>query len=192
MQPLSIPTLVLGSAILLAASTPLHAGEEHGHRQHAAHEHGSAKLLLAKEGTELHLEFSSPAMNLVGFEHMPANEQQGEQVRQAIDTLKAANKIFLLPASAGCTLQKVTVETGLSTAEDHSTHAHHEALHEADRHADFLVNYRFSCRDMSVLKQIDVQLFSYFPATRKIDIEMITDQGQRAFELDHNNSKLKL
>lgn len=189
MQPLSIPTLMLGSALLLVAYAPLHAKED-GPRQHAAHEHGSAKLLLAKEGSELHMELSSPAMNLVGFEHKPANAQQRNKVRLAIDTLKAANKIFLLPASAECTLQKVTVETGLSTNEDHS--AHNEAIDKADTHADFLVNYRFSCGDMSALKQIDVRLFSYFPATHELDVEMITDQGQRALELDHDNSKLTL
>lgn len=192
MQHISVPTLLLGSVMLLAAYTPLHAEEAHGHRQHAAHEHGSAKLLIATEGPELQLELSSPAMNLVGFEHTPANAQQRKQVHQAIDTLKAANKIFLFPANAGCNLQKVTVETGLDTHKGHSTHAHKEAIHEADAHADFHVSYRFNCADMSALKQIDVQLFSYFPAIHELDVEMITDQGQRALELNHDNSKLTL
>ena len=192
MQYISVPTLILGTAILLAINTPVHAGEEHGHRQHSTHEHGSAKLLLAKEGLELQMELSSPAMNLVGFEHAPANAQQRKKVRLAIETLKAANKIFLIPASAGCSLQKVTVETGLDTHEDHSSHTHRESIDESNTHADFHVNYRYSCRDMSALTQIDVKLFSYFPATHELDVEMITDKGQQALELNHDTSILRL
>ena len=189
MTKLSIRPIVAGISILFASATPLHA-EQQNHRQHGAHEHGSARLMLAIEGNELEMELISPAMNLVGFEHQPANPQQRKAVYQAIDTLKAADRLFILPKPATCTLQKVEVETGL--AADGHGHGHDENRQGKASHAEFHAHYHFRCNNIAELKQIDVQLFSHFPATHELDVEMITGSGQKAVELNHDHHKLTL
>ena len=182
MHKLSIRPIVAGISILFASATPLHA-EQQNHRQHAAHEHGTARLMLAIEGNVLEMEFISPAMNLVGFEHQPANPQQRKVVHQAIETLKAADRIFILPKQAACKLLEAEVETGLATDG-------HE--HGKESHAEFHTHYHFRCNNIAELKQIDVQLFSHFPATHELDVEMITGSGQKAVELDHDHHQLTL
>lgn len=191
MHKLSIPALIAGTSILFFSYGPLHAGE-HAHRQHGAHEHGAARLMLAIEGNELEMEFISPAMNLVGFEHKPGNPQQHKAVRLAIETLKAADKLFVLPAAAACSLHEAEVETGLAKSEHHSGHGHAEAIHEEESHAEFHAHYHFRCRNIAALDQIDVQLFAHFPATHELDVEMITGKGQKAVELNHDHNRLKL
>ena len=44
------------------------------HRQAGTHEHGVARLDLAQEGAQIDLHLESPAMNLLGYEHMPSSD----------------------------------------------------------------------------------------------------------------------
>jgi Protein of unknown function (DUF2796) len=67
-------TVTLCIMALLPAGMAL--ADEAERREHGAHEHGVAELNLALDGKELWIEFSSPAVNLVGFEHTPGNAEQ--------------------------------------------------------------------------------------------------------------------
>ena len=57
-------------------------------RQLDAHEHGNARLNLAIDNGMLLLELESPAINMLGFEHAPENDQQNNAILQATTRLK--------------------------------------------------------------------------------------------------------
>jgi len=188
----------------LYTSVAVAAEQPHEHEQHHSHVHGQAELLVAVDGQWLELELASPAMNIVGFEHPPANAAQAETVHQAIVRLQQPATLFLLPAAAGCELAEAEVETGLMAHADHAAEhpqehgqAHVEEHHPADpaaneAHAEFHAHYRYQCRQPAALDRISVQLFEHFPGLQQIHAQTISDHGQHAAELDKQHHRLAL
>jgi hypothetical protein len=179
-------------------------------RHHEAHEHGVAHMNVAVEGETLYIEFSSPAANIVGFEHHPATHEQKEIVKAAIEKLKAGEKHFVLSPKAQGTLVKSVVHTDIANKSkpksdtghsvEHDKHHEHDKKHdeehhdaaEHDRHSDFKAEYRFVCKKPEKLAQIEVKLFSIFPAIEHIEAQILTGTKQTARDLTAKESKIIL
>ncbi len=182
-------TLLLST--LLVCSASLYA-EDHEHEEHAAHVHGKGQLLVAMEGDTLEIEFLSPAMNIVGFEHQPTNESQAHAVEKAIAILKQPDKLFSLSAAAGCKSASVEVESSLTGHEHHKySDKDHKEEHEED-HSDFDGHYRFQCSNPTTLKRIEVKIFGFFPGTEIIEAQSISTHGQQTIDLSPGNNILEL
>ena len=195
--------------IALGFSLPqVQAGEQ---RHHEAHVHGIAHMNVALEGNNLYIELSSPAANIVGFEHHPRTEEQKAAVKTAIESLEAGQKLFALPAGTGGRLVKANVQTDIENDSDHKpgqTHAQdhaesgkeaevekhqHEEHHEADdheRHSEFKAEYHFVFKTPQKLALVDVKLFRIFPGIEHIDVQLLTDTKQTALELTAKNNKI--
>lgn len=156
------------------------------HRQHDAHEHGEAQLNIALEGSTLHLELDSPAMNLIGFEHRPRDKKQHAVLQQAITMLKQGPQLFALAPAARCTLAKANVETPLQGA--HEKHQHEQE----EEHADFNAHYLFECPHAAALQHIEVRLFKLFPGIEELAVQLLTDTGQYRMILHANDPVIKL
>ncbi|MDE1462377.1 zinc uptake protein ZrgA [Spartinivicinus poritis] len=176
-----------------------------GHQQHDAHEHGHAQLNIAQEGSTVTMQFISPAMNIVGFEHHPKTEEQEAQVKQAIKQLENGSALFGFPKKAGCKLASAKVETELMEAhgdhdDDHHEKDHHEEKkhhdkaekhheeehhdeHEEESHSEFEVEYSFNCSQPKQFHQLQVRLFETFKGIEEIRTQYISDKGQQGFEL---------
>jgi hypothetical protein len=194
MKSLSI-SAGLTAALLSVMQANFASAEEHEHRHHGAHVHGVARLNVAIEGKELYLELESPAMNLVGFEHMPSNHEQEAAVEKTVKTLEQGDRIFTIPSAANCKLVEAEVQSPLHE-EQHGEHQgdkheddadHHD--HE-DGHSEFHAAYHFQCAAPAALTYIDVRLFKLFPETKDIDVQFISDKGQGAAELSASNHRL--
>ncbi|MBV2097249.1 MAG: DUF2796 domain-containing protein, partial [Candidatus Thiodiazotropha sp.] len=116
------PGAIVLSLSLLGGSVQIQAAES-DHEHHEAHVHGEAELLIAIEGDALEIEFRSPAMNIVGFEHQPADKAQMEAVEAAIGTLKQAELVFGIPSGAKCEPVAIEVESPLAEHAEHAEHA---------------------------------------------------------------------
>ena len=176
---------LLPLALAACFTTAVYA-EEHGHRHHEAHQHGQGQLNIAIEGNTLQIELQSPAMNIVGFEHAPNNEEQHHAIEHAAARLREGDKLFITPTSAGCTLLEVEMESSLLAGEEE--HDHEE--HEGEAHSDFDAEYRFGCSHPEALTQITVRLFATFPATEELEVQLLTGHGQSAAELSADNPQL--
>jgi len=178
------------SACLFTISNWAHA-EDAAFEQHSAHVHGVAQLSIAQDGDTLEMEFVSPAMNIVGFEHRPADNAELDAMASALATLRAPGLVFELPAAAGCTPQSVEVHAPATEQDAHAgEHAHqHQGEHE---HSDIAGHYRFLCADMQRLDHIGVSIFKLFPGTRVIQVQSATERGQRETELTPQNHILDL
>jgi hypothetical protein len=195
---------------ILATATSLHAAhhgheahkddghkEHKGHEQHAAHVHGEAELLVALEGNSLDIEFLSPAMNIVGFEHQPTNEAQSHSVESAVKTLQQPGLLFNLPEAAQCQSVSVEVETPLAWHDKHE-HGHSKqgadkhSSHGEETHSDFTGHYRFTCAQMPRLNAIVIEIFKQFPGTERIDAQHISSRGQGKKELTPSRNTLEL
>ena len=179
-------------------------------RHHGAHEHGVANLNVAIEGNSVYIEFSSPAANIVGFEHHPRTHEQKDAVADAVNNLQKGDLLFLLSAKSESKLVKSSVETDIDKDADHhseSEHAHseeehhdHEEKHSEDhgdatehnRHSEFSAKYQFACQKPDRLSQIAVMLFRAFPGIEHIEVQLFTETKQTAMALTAKNNKIAL
>ena len=180
----------------IVAVQTVRAGEK---RQHEAHEHGVAHLNVALEGSNLAIEFSSPAANVVGFEHPPRTQAQRDRVKEAKKILEAAETLFRLPAKVQARLAKSSVDTNIdrdSADASEGEHAHkqakvdHDHEHGHEPHSDFKAEYHFICTKPDKLAYLDVMLFQVFPGIEHIEVQILTDTGQTARELNAKDYRI--
>jgi hypothetical protein len=200
--------LSAAAAAVLAFFPPPAAMAGEGHRQHGVHQHGEGTLNVIVEGSELYLEFISPAADIVGFEHRPRNAAQENVLQEAMRRLQDGGRLFNPAALARCRLAEAEVTTDLidmgkddhGRQKDRGSHAHdHEHGHDHERkgqdhdiHADFEASYRFSCTQPASLDRLEVRIFEFFPALQEVRVQVVTGQGQKGVLIDRDNRDLRL
>ncbi|NLY57003.1 DUF2796 domain-containing protein [Pseudomonas sp. MYb185] len=193
----------LALALTAVVSLALHAHEphDHAHGSHnaAAHQHGVGTLDIVIDGQQLLLELSTPAADLLGFEHAPHNQTQRDQLDSLMNTLRQPEKLFALPAAAQCSLDSAELHSPLFALHEHSSddaHAQHEHHHGHDdehqhEHADITAQYSYSCITPTRLEHLDVTLFDLFPGSEKLILQAITPQGQQGGELTVTDRRVR-
>jgi hypothetical protein len=211
--------LSAAAAVVLTFFTPTAAMAGEGRRQHGVHQHGEGTLNVIVDGSELYLEFISPAADIVGFEHRPRNAAQENVLQEALHRLRDGGRLFNPAAPAGCRLAEAEVSTDLIGKEkddhgrqkDRGSHDHdhdhgheharkshghdshgHDHDHGHDHHADFEASYRFSCTQPSSLDRLEIRIFELFPALQRIKVQVVTNQGQKGAVIDSDNRDLRL
>ncbi|CAG8869905.1 DUF2796 domain-containing protein [Pseudomonas fluorescens] len=177
-----------------------HAADEHDHEHGslAAHEHGVGRLNAALDGKTLELELESPAMNLVGFEHVATSDADKAKVAAARAQLEQPLALFNLPKAAGCVVENQELESPLfgdkpDADDDHDEDAKDEDGHEHHHdHSEIHARYQFTCATPAALKSLDLAtLFNSFPATRTIQVQLIGPSGQQGVEVTAKAANLK-
>lgn len=206
-------------SLLLLVGTVLPALADE-HRQHGAHEHGVGVLNIAQEGTGLHIELDSPAVNIVGFEHAPNSEQDHKALESALERLRDGTALFVLPGEAGCRLVNADATTPLTGSEEgearpvdthddqhhkahheegehHDGYEHggeegdHEEGHKHEEHADVDAAWHFTCEQPDRLDRIGVRLFDVFPSTQRLQVQYITKKQQGAASLNASQPEVR-
>ncbi|WP_426809818.1 DUF2796 domain-containing protein [Pseudomonas sp. WOUb67] len=177
--------LALPFALLPLAVAHAHDDDhdhDHAHGTLGAHEHGVAKLNVVLDGNTLELELDSPAMNLVGFEHAASSDADKAKVAGVRQQLEQPQQLFGLSAAAGCKEDQQELESPLfgdaPKADDNGDE--HEHGHQ---HSDIGAHYQLTCANPDKLAQVDLTpLFKAFPATQKINVQLIGPNGQKGVE----------
>ncbi|UTW06502.1 DUF2796 domain-containing protein [Pseudomonas benzenivorans] len=170
---LALPFALLPLAIAQANE------HDHAHESLSAHEHGAASLNVVLEGLRLELQLESPAMNLVGFEHAAASDADKAKVAAVKAELEQPLTLFAL-AAGDCKVTQVELQSPLFGGDAHD-HEHHA---DEGEHSEVHAHYRFDCTRANELKQLDLgELFKRFPATEKIQVQLIGPSGQQGVEL---------
>jgi len=177
-----------------------HAADEHDHEHGSlgAHEHGVGRLNVALDGKTLALELQSPAMNLVGFEHVATSDADKAKVAAARALLEQPLTLFNLPKAAGCVVENQELESPLfgdtpDADDDHDEDAKDEDGHDHHHdHSEIHARYQFTCATPDALKTLDLaSIFNTFPATRKIQVQLIGPSGQQGVEVTAKAAALK-
>ncbi|MCP1482497.1 hypothetical protein J2Y88_004808 [Pseudomonas chlororaphis] len=192
---LALPFALLPLAIAHAAEKHDH---DHEHGSLGAHEHGVARLNAALDGQTLELELESPAMNLVGFEHAASTDADKAKVAAVRAQLEKPLALFSLPPAARCVVAQQELESPLfgDKPEDHDedhddakSAGGHEHHHE---HSEIHAHYQFTCATPGALKNLDLAgVFKTFPATQKIQVQLISPSGQQGVEATSKAASLK-
>lgn len=214
-SPAWFPASVLAAALAMVPPVAL-SEEAHAHRQHGPHEHGVGSLNLVVDGNVVEIELESPAINIVGFEHAPKDAAERATLDRAVATLKDGERLFGLPAAAGCRLTGSSVSSSLlgdapageaATPNEHQGHedhddaqatepphedGDHDAEHDHETHADLDADYRFECDDAARIGPVDVRLFEAFPATQRLRVQFATAKGQGGADLTAARPRIEL
>ncbi|MBD8237381.1 DUF2796 domain-containing protein [Pseudomonas fluorescens] len=195
---LALPFALLPLAIAHAADEHDH---DHEHGSLGAHEHGVGRLNAVLDGQALELELDSPAMNLVGFEHVATTAADKAKVAAARKQLENPAALFNLPKAAGCVVSSQELNSPLfgdkpeADHDDDDDHDHdakdgaHEHHHD---HSEIHAHYQFTCATPTALSNLDLtQVFKTFPATQKIQVQLISPSGQQGVDATATAATLK-
>lgn len=161
---------------------------DHAHGSLGAHEHGAAHLNVALDGNALELELDSPAMNLVGFEHAATSAVDKAKVAAVRAQLEQPLALFGLAKAAGCSETDQELESPLFG--DKPAHDEDGDEHDHD-HSDINAHYKLECATPAQLTRLDLTpLFKAFPATQKIQLQLVGPNGQKGVELTPANAAI--
>ncbi|UVK98217.1 DUF2796 domain-containing protein [Pseudomonas sp. B21-048] len=191
--------LLLALPFALLPLALAHAAVEHDHDEHgslSAHEHGVGRLNAALDGQTLELELESPAMNLVGFEHAASTDADKAKVATVRAQLEKPLVLFNLPKAAGCVVATQELESPLfgdkPDADDHDEEDAKDGHEHHQDHSEIHAHYQFSCSAPGALKTLDLAtIFNTFPATQKIQVQLISPSGQQGVEVTTKAAALK-
>ena len=180
-------------------------------RQLDAHVHGVGQLDIAFDGQQIAMEFHAPGADIVGFEYQPESAEDRAAVENAVATLARPMDLFMISEAAGCRLIQATA--GLETEEDdheghdhdehahddhgdkdehaHDEHAHDEHADEAT-HTEFHAEYLLNCADPAALSEITFAYFDVFPNALEVEVQIISDAGATAYEVERDAPTLDL
>lgn len=175
--------LALPFALLsLAAAQASDHDHDHALDSLDAHQHGAASLNVVLDGQALELELESPAMNLVGFEHAAESAADKAKVAAARSQLQNPQALFGLNAG-DCSLRETALESPLFEDDEHE-HEGHQGDETHGEHSEIHAHYQLDCKKPDELKQLNLaELFKRFPATTKIQVQLIGPNGQQGVEL---------
>ncbi|WP_372999217.1 ZrgA family zinc uptake protein [Marinobacter sp.] len=175
---------ILATATLVAAA-PLSASNNPG-----AHQHGHAELQLAVDGNQIDLIFTSPAYNLLGFEHRARTEEQKARVSQTNNWLGETPLVDTTEGS--CTVMNAVVHHQAGGEDHNHSHDHKHDHEEQSSHSDFEVTQTLSCSDLDTAETLSTPLTEQFPEIEHLDVEWVWSGGQGSGRLDHGENSFRL
>jgi hypothetical protein len=189
MQKIVVKMMVLKTLFLsLMLPSPSFAVSNHLD----AHVHGVSEMTIAFESKTVEIEMISPAMNLVGFEHLAESPEEIAIVEQTLRILQTPDELFSFTGGR-CVLVSQTIDSDgmIETNEHEHVHKHedshaHESKHEHEKseHNDVIASYRYRCEESHSLSSITVNLFDFFNGLHEINTMWITETQQGAITLN--------
>lgn len=159
---------------------PAHAGQGNPD----AHVHGAGLLTVVFERGQLLIELTTPAANMLGFEHHPKTKAQEKAVESLEQTLSQPGKVLSLQPS--CQIKEIAVEMPFGTQDKQAEledHHHHHKHEQHGVHEDIRTRYMWHC-STTTLPKITVSYFQLYPAFEKIRLEWIVDGSQGSTQLN--------
>jgi len=147
-----------------------------------AHEHGRSTLDIAVGGTRVVMALRAPGMDIIGFEHPAATDEQKAAILRAKTALADPLALFVLPRVARCELAEAAAEF---EAEDHEQERAGTARAgaEEDGHAEFRAGYALDCADPGALDWIIFRFFERFTNAGVLEVTLVTGHGRAAFRV---------
>ena len=196
--------------------TPVIAEES---RQMDAHEHGVGQLNIAFDGQQIAVELHAPGADIVGFEYAAETTEDRAAIDNAVATLARPLELFMMPDAAGCSVVKASA--GLESEDDHGHDDHdddhdedhadghddhdedhadghddhgddHDSHDEESSHTEFHAEYLLNCTDPKAADSINFAYFETFPNALEVEVQVISDSGATAFEVERESPTLDL
>jgi hypothetical protein len=188
-------------ALSMLAASPVFAQET---RQLDSHEHGVGQLDIAIDGSQVAMELHAPGADIVGFEYGAESDEDVASVDAALLVLAQPLDLFVVPDAAQCSVVDARAE--LESEDEHGDHKeggedHGEENHddhdgedhvEEAGHTEFHAEYLLECGDITALSEISFAYFTAFPNALEVEVQVISDTGATAFEVERDAPTLDL
>ncbi|WP_435141343.1 DUF2796 domain-containing protein [Pseudopelagicola sp. nBUS_19] len=176
-----------------------------GTRELDSHEHGVGKLNIAYLGNTVAMEFHAPGADIVGFEYEAKNANDRASIDAAVATLARPLELFVMPAAAECTVTQASAE--LESEDEHEEVHDHEDDHDEDHaeeqhdgdkheneasHTEFHAEYTLTCGNLDELYGITFKYFEIFENALELEVQIVSETGAQAFEIERDDPKLEL
>lgn len=168
--------------------------------QHDAHQHGQIEINIVREAAQLFIEVNAPGSDVVGFENTADTDEQRQLLKQALQTLAQPDKLFSLTTAASCKLLTASVTHNFATDsheaeeagahEESDAHEEHEEHQDESGHGSFIAQYQFNCVHPAKLTRMSTTWFEHFPNSELIKLQLLSESGQSAQTLTHNNLQI--
>ena len=182
----------LVAGVILSATSSL--AEET--KQLDAHEHGVGQLNIAFSANKIAMELHAPGSDIVGFEYGAKTDADHAAIDTAIETLSDPSKLFVFPKVASCTVieakAKLESEDADHGQDDHDDDDDHDDHDEEPGHTEFHAEYLLECGNLSAISEITFSYFEIFPNALELEIQVVSDKGATAFEVEREVAKLDL
>jgi len=178
----NIMTRILLLNLLFLVLLPVHAEDEHAHTHeesyvsHEAHVHGEAEMTIIIQGGDIAIEFKTPAVNLLGFEHEPESDLQRNKLDVAILDLQDPSS-WLQFNGGDCQLTSTNAGSTFGDA-------------APQEHNSLYSDYVYRCQQPQSLKSLSVLISTSYPGVEHIDVQWIKSGEQGSEELSHNKTQL--
>ena len=197
---MKIVHLIAGIAL---SATPSLAEET---TQLDAHEHGVGQLNIAFDENKIAMELHAPGADIVGFEYGAKSDADLAAIDAALQILSDPLGLFLIPEAASCIVitAHAKLESEDSDHDDHDEEGHddhdeeghdeegHDDHDEAPGHTEFHAEYLLECANLTEISAITFSYFEIFPNALELEVQVISDKGATAFEIERDVAKLDL
>ena len=130
---------------------------------------------------------------LLSKEEFMGAEDLGEYYRVAADNRDLNyDKFYSKGLIQDKKVQPIHTDVSFVNASDELDIEAFKNWREEFKHAEFIAEYRLECNQLNNLAAIDVKMFEFFPAIEDLDVQVVYSQGQIKYELDANNTLIKL
>ena len=190
------------NAVFLATSSALMALSANASDNPGAHQHGHAELQVALDGNQIDLIFTSPAYNLLGFEHRARTDDQKALVKETEEWLEHTPLINTPDASCKVASAEVYHEAGDGSGDHHDHghgsnghdhHEHNEHEHsEGYGHSDFEVTQVLNCTGLASAEALLIPLTERFPEIEDLGVQWVWSGGQGSTRLEQPERSFSL
>lgn len=171
--------------VLCALQNPPLSAEEFV--QHPPHVHGRVTINVALEGGALVIELDAPAVNVVGFEHVPGSDAEQAAVSAAATLFNSPGALFALPAQAQCRFQKTALTPPVwETRED----VPGQPDDPNEQHADYQVRFTYQCRSPAQLIWLVPSLLDKLCNITGARLNFTTGRGQRSEVVTNGHTRV--
>ncbi len=140
-----------------------------------AHEHGVSILNIVQEQNTLAFEFEMPGFDVVGFEYRAKKKEDIKKVKNALNILSNYKNMIFPSASAECVQQDSMAKV----------------INEGS-HSEFKAEYILKCKNIDKIRDIQINYFSSFNFSKKLNINIITENKKQSQMTDKSNNKLDM
>ncbi|AOY89850.1 metal ABC transporter substrate-binding protein [Marinobacter salinus] len=182
-----LPAYIFAAAALTALPAMVYASDNPG-----AHQHGHAGLQVAVSGNQIDLIFTSPAYNLLGFEHKARTEAQKIRVKDTIAWL--GDTPLVNTPESGCSLNEADVHSDAGPDDDNGDHHDHGHDHgeQPGSHSDIDVTQTLTCSGLEDSDELATPLTTRFPELEELSVEWVWSEGQGSVRLAQGESNFTL
>jgi Protein of unknown function (DUF2796) len=163
--------------------------------QHRPHVHGNVTLNVAVDGTTLSIELAAPAINVVGFEHVPRTPDERAAVTRIATYLRGGRALIGVPPAADCRFVGTEYTEPQweadSESEDHSRDADIIG-HGHEHHADYEARFNFRCAHPAELAWFEPWLLMKLVDVTEAHVNIVTAIGQRSETVTSGRTRVEL